>query len=136
MPRTGVDPPDTPLDSGAIIGWIGLLGEVRRDVSDAERIDQLRALERLKAAAAAARAAARAEVPRERSSSRPRSRAAKRPRRSARAPRPRPPSVTRSLVARLLVTVALSARGFRRCVETAAVDRFFVRGPRRLPTHA
>ncbi|QYN39392.1 DUF222 domain-containing protein [Pseudonocardia sp. DSM 110487] len=56
MPRTSVDPPDTPLDSGAIIGWIGLLGEVRRDVSDAERIDQLRALERLKSAAAAVQA--------------------------------------------------------------------------------
>jgi Domain of unknown function (DUF222) len=56
MPRTGVDPPDTPLDSSMIVGWIGLLGEIRRDVSDAERIDQLHALERLKSAAAAAQA--------------------------------------------------------------------------------
>jgi Domain of unknown function (DUF222)/HNH endonuclease len=68
MPRTGVDPPDPLpepppgppldplLDSDAILGWIGQLGSVRRDVSDAERIDQLRALERLKSAAAAAQA--------------------------------------------------------------------------------
>jgi hypothetical protein len=54
--ETGAGPPDALLDSGAIAGWIEQLREVRRDVSDTERIDQLRALEQLKAAAAAAQA--------------------------------------------------------------------------------
>jgi hypothetical protein len=54
-------------------------------------------------------------------------RATKNPRRRDRASRPRPPSLTRSLVPQVLVTPVLSARGFRRCVETAALDRFFAR---------
>jgi hypothetical protein len=47
---------DVPLDAGVVAGWVGLLTEFRRDVSDAERIDQIRELEKLKAAAAAAQA--------------------------------------------------------------------------------
>ena len=39
-----------------VAAWISRLGAVRRDVSDTERIDQLRALEQLKSAAAAAQA--------------------------------------------------------------------------------
>jgi hypothetical protein len=47
---------DCPLDAGVVAGWVDLLTEFRRNVSDAERIDQIRALERLKSAAAAAQA--------------------------------------------------------------------------------
>jgi len=53
-PYSGTDEPcaaaefDTPLDSGAVAGWVERLGVFRRDVSDAERIDQIRELERLK----------------------------------------------------------------------------------------
>jgi hypothetical protein len=47
---------DTSLDSGTISGWIDQLTAPQRDVSDTERIDQIRALEQLKAAAAAAQA--------------------------------------------------------------------------------
>jgi hypothetical protein len=47
---------NVPLDADAVTGWIGRLTAFDRDVSDAERVDQLRALERLKAAAAAAQA--------------------------------------------------------------------------------
>jgi hypothetical protein len=39
-----------------ITGWIDQLTTFQRDVTDTERIDQLRALEQLKAAAAAAQA--------------------------------------------------------------------------------
>jgi hypothetical protein len=45
-----------PLDSRALTAVIPRLTELRTDVSDAERIDQIRALEELKAAAAAAQA--------------------------------------------------------------------------------
>jgi hypothetical protein len=44
------------LNSAAINAWVDRLSRFDRDVSDAERIDQLRALERLKSAAAAAQA--------------------------------------------------------------------------------
>jgi uncharacterized protein DUF222 len=44
------------IDSALIIGWIDQLTTFQRDVTDAERIDQIRALEHLKAAAAAAQA--------------------------------------------------------------------------------
>jgi hypothetical protein len=50
------DKPCAPIDSAVITGWIEQLAAFRRDVTDAERIDQLRALEQLKAAAAAAQA--------------------------------------------------------------------------------
>jgi hypothetical protein len=45
-----------PLDSGVIAGWVDQLARFEREVTDAERIDQIRALEQLKAAAAAAQA--------------------------------------------------------------------------------
>ncbi len=44
------------IDSAVVTGWIDQLATFQRDVTDAERIDQLRALEQLKAAAAAAQA--------------------------------------------------------------------------------
>jgi hypothetical protein len=47
---------DALLDSGVINAWVDRLARFDRDVSDAERIEQLRALERLKSAAAAAQA--------------------------------------------------------------------------------
>jgi hypothetical protein len=47
---------NTPLNSNVINGWVDRLARFDRDVSDAERIEQLRALERLKSAAAAAQA--------------------------------------------------------------------------------
>jgi hypothetical protein len=45
-----------PLDARAVAAWLPRLARFRDDVSDAERVDQLRALEQLKAAAAAAQA--------------------------------------------------------------------------------
>ncbi len=45
-----------PIDSAVVTGWLDQLATFQRDVTDAERIDQLRALEQLKAAAAAAQA--------------------------------------------------------------------------------
>ena len=54
--RTASTPVNTPLDSGAVTDWISRLASFQRDVTDAERIDQIRALEQLKAAAAAAQA--------------------------------------------------------------------------------
>jgi hypothetical protein len=61
---TPICPPGTPpvptpgalLDSGVVNAWVDRLTWFDRDVSDAERIEQLRALERLKSAAAAAQA--------------------------------------------------------------------------------
>jgi hypothetical protein len=47
---------DALLNSGVINAWVDRLARFDRDVSDAERIDQIRALERLKSAAAAAQA--------------------------------------------------------------------------------
>jgi hypothetical protein len=47
---------EAPLNSGVINAWVDRLARFDRDVSDAERIEQLRALERLKSAAAAAQA--------------------------------------------------------------------------------
>jgi hypothetical protein len=47
---------DAPLNSGVIAGWIDRLARFEREITDAERIDQIRALEHLKAAAAAAQA--------------------------------------------------------------------------------
>src|SRR5918994_2966994 len=47
---------DIPLDAGVVTGWVGRLPAFQREVTDAERIDQIRALERLKSAAAAAQA--------------------------------------------------------------------------------
>jgi hypothetical protein len=44
------------LPSSAVAEWVGELARLDNDVTDAERIDQLRALEQLKAAAAAAQA--------------------------------------------------------------------------------
>jgi hypothetical protein len=49
-------PPGVLLDSEVISDWVDRLTRIDRDVSDAERIEQLRALERLKSAAAAAQA--------------------------------------------------------------------------------
>jgi hypothetical protein len=48
--------PGALLDSGVVNAWVDRLARFDRDVSDTERIDQLRALERLKSAAAAAQA--------------------------------------------------------------------------------
>jgi hypothetical protein len=39
------------IDASVVIGWIGQLARFEREVADAERIDQLRALEQLKSAA-------------------------------------------------------------------------------------
>jgi Domain of unknown function (DUF222)/HNH endonuclease len=50
-----------PLDASDVRGWAAGLARVDRDVSDAERVEQLRALEELKAAAAAAQARVAAE---------------------------------------------------------------------------
>jgi hypothetical protein len=52
----GYDKLCAPIDSTVITDWINQLTTVDRDVTDAERIDQIRALEHLKAAAAAAQA--------------------------------------------------------------------------------
>ena len=45
-----------PVDARVVAGWVARLGTLDTDVPDAERVDQLRALEELKAAAAAAQA--------------------------------------------------------------------------------
>jgi hypothetical protein len=50
------------IDSAVVTGWIDQLATFQRDVTDAERIDQLRALEQLKAAAAAAQARITADL--------------------------------------------------------------------------
>ncbi len=50
------------IDSAVVAGWIDQLPRFERDVTDAERIDQLRALEQLKAAAAAAQARITADL--------------------------------------------------------------------------
>ncbi|MDP9443908.1 MAG: DUF222 domain-containing protein [Actinomycetota bacterium] len=44
------------LDTAALLGWVAQLSRLDRQVDDAERVDQLRVLEELKAAAAAAQA--------------------------------------------------------------------------------
>ncbi|KAE8764653.1 DUF222 domain-containing protein [Georgenia thermotolerans] len=57
VPSVPAAPPaPAPLSSADISGWREALAGVDRDVSDAERVDQLRTLEELKAAAAAAQA--------------------------------------------------------------------------------
>jgi hypothetical protein len=48
--------PCAAIDSGVVSDWISQLATFQRDVTDAERIDQIRTLEQLKAAAAAAQA--------------------------------------------------------------------------------
>lgn len=50
------------LDAAGLRGWLAALGDLDPSVDDAERIDQLRALEELKAAAAAAQARVTAEL--------------------------------------------------------------------------
>ncbi len=50
------------LDVQTLRGWVRALRETDRDVTDAERIDQLRVLEELKSAAAAAQARAAADL--------------------------------------------------------------------------
>ncbi len=50
------------IDSVVVTGWLGQLATFQRDVTDAERIDQLRALEQLKSAAAAAQARITADL--------------------------------------------------------------------------
>ncbi|HEX7187934.1 MAG TPA: DUF222 domain-containing protein [Actinomycetes bacterium] len=55
-------PPDGGLDVQTLRGWVRALRETDRDVTDAERIDQLRVLEELKSAAAAAQARAAADL--------------------------------------------------------------------------
>ncbi len=52
----------SPLATSAVQGWLERLAGLDHDVSDAERIDQLRALEELKAAAAAAQARVAADL--------------------------------------------------------------------------
>jgi hypothetical protein len=52
----------TSADTAAISEWIDRLAALQRDVSDAERIDLIRALEHLKAAAAAAQARTTADL--------------------------------------------------------------------------
>lgn len=52
----------TALDAAAIAAWITDLARMDRDVSDAERVDRIRALEDLKAAAAAAQARASVDL--------------------------------------------------------------------------
>ena len=54
--------PDGGLDVQTLRGWVRALRETNRDVTDAERIDQLRVLEELKSAAAAAQARAAADL--------------------------------------------------------------------------
>jgi hypothetical protein len=56
LPPASISGLDVPLDAGVVAGWVGRLAEFQREVTDAERIDQIRALERLKSAAAAAQA--------------------------------------------------------------------------------
>jgi hypothetical protein len=56
------DSPSTPVGSTVVRGWVDLLAGTDRAVSDAERVEQLRALEELKAAAAAAQAPAAADL--------------------------------------------------------------------------
>ncbi|WP_211366739.1 HNH endonuclease [Pseudonocardia kunmingensis] len=48
--------PAVPVDARVVAGWVARLGVLDTEVPDAERVDQLRALEELKAAAAAAQA--------------------------------------------------------------------------------
>ena len=55
-PASAVSPVPAALTSAVIAGWRDALAGVDRDISDAERVDQLRVLEELKAAAAAAQA--------------------------------------------------------------------------------
>ena len=50
------------LDAAAITGWITDLADMGRDVDDVERVDRIRALEDLKAAAAAAQARAAVDL--------------------------------------------------------------------------
>ena len=50
------------LDAAAVAGWVAALAGLTRDATDAERVDQIRALEELKAAAAAAQARASADL--------------------------------------------------------------------------
>ncbi|HEX2299765.1 MAG TPA: DUF222 domain-containing protein [Pseudonocardiaceae bacterium] len=55
-PTAGQDEPCAAIDAALVTGWIDQLATFQRDVTDAERIDQLRALAQLKSAAAAAQA--------------------------------------------------------------------------------
>src|SRR5688572_23589966 len=50
------------LDAAALQDWVSVLADLRRDVSDEERVDRLRVLEELKAAAAAAQARVAADL--------------------------------------------------------------------------
>ncbi|MGZ5415621.1 MAG: HNH endonuclease, partial [Nocardioides sp.] len=50
------------LDAATVAGWITALAGLDRDVSDAERVDQIRILEELKAAAAAGQARATVDL--------------------------------------------------------------------------
>jgi hypothetical protein len=60
--RHGVQAAPAPLTTGTVAGWASLLAGLDRAVDDAERIEQLRLLEELKAAAAAAQARATADL--------------------------------------------------------------------------
>ncbi|MGH8970943.1 MAG: HNH endonuclease, partial [Actinomycetes bacterium] len=54
--------PAVTVSTRSVSGWVGALAGLDRTVGDAERIDQLRALEELKAAAAAAQARVAADL--------------------------------------------------------------------------
>ena len=58
----GAAPVDGELDAAALQDWVGALADLRRDVSDEERVDRLRVLEELKAAASAAQARAATDL--------------------------------------------------------------------------
>jgi hypothetical protein len=47
-------PADAVLETASLVGWTNQLARLDRSVGDAERIEQIRALEELKSAAAAA----------------------------------------------------------------------------------
>ena len=66
---TGTPSPGSPtvavggvLDAATVAGWVTALAGLDRDVSDAERVDQIRVLEELKAAAAAGQARATVDL--------------------------------------------------------------------------
>jgi hypothetical protein len=61
-PGAAASAASAPVDSGAIATWVSALADADREVSDTERVDRIRALEELKAAASAAQARATADL--------------------------------------------------------------------------
>jgi len=62
MTQTKTDVADGLVDTGMLAAWVGRLSRIDRVVDDRERIEQIRALEELKSAAAAAQAVATADL--------------------------------------------------------------------------